>query len=256
MTGLTDVGGRRAGTAAVPDGAAPPTRTIRRRGSLPGGRAVVGAFLVTVAAVGLFAAFATANAGPRTRYVVAARDVAVGSQLAREDLAVVALDLPPAQRSGAFTDVEVLVGATVLGPLRQHDLVQSSGVVAVDPARGEQVSFPIPAERALSGRILPGERIDVLVTYGSGTDAYTMAVVRDAEVLDVEDEPGGIADGGTRVLTIGVPPTGDSLRVVHAVTAGEVTVVRTTGLDRGAGLPEEYRPPGVAPAAPAGGGGG
>jgi len=239
VTGVTDREGRRGTTTVAHD----PLRTIRRRGGLPGGRAVVGAFLVTVAAVGLFAAFLTASAGPRTRYVVATRDVPVNTQLTAADLALVAVDLPPGQRARAFTDVAVLEGATVLGPLRRDDLVQASDVVAVAPEDGEQVSFAVPADRAVGGRLRAGERVDLLATYGSGTDAFTLAVVRDAQVLDVSDEESGLADDSARVLTIGVPAAQDSLRVVNAVTAAEVTVVRTTGLSRPGDLPTDYRPP-------------
>jgi Flp pilus assembly protein CpaB len=238
MTDLTM--GRRSATSG--DGL-PSSRTITRRRSLPGGRAVVGAFLVTVAAVGLFAAFTRAAAGPSTSYVVAARDVPIGAQLTAADLALVPLELPAAQRARAFDDIAVLEGVTVIGPLSSGDLVQSSSVVAAE-AGVEEISFPVAAERAVAGRLLPGERVDVLATYGSGAGAYTTAVARDALVLAVEDG-GGTALGGSegRVLTLGTPDSDTSLRVAHAVSAGEVMVVRASGAQRTGLPPADYRPP-------------
>jgi Flp pilus assembly protein CpaB len=240
LTGLTEVS-RTPPPGPAGGGAG---RTIRRRGNLPGGRAVVGAFLVTVAAVGLFAAYLDANAGPRNRYVVATRDLPIGTQLTAADLTTVPVDLPAAQRGRAYDDPDVLVGATVIGSLVRDELIQFSDVAAVSPDQGEQVSFPVPAERAVGGRIRPGERVDVLATFASGTDAFTSAVVRDAQVLQVdEDEEAVLAGDATVVLTLGLTSPEESLRLVHAVSAGEITVVRTTGLDRPGGLPSEYRLP-------------
>lgn len=242
---MTDVRGRTG--AAAGNGAAEPNAgsggLIRRRRGLPGGRAVIGAFLVTVAAVGLFAAYADATAGPRFRYVVAARDIAIGTRLSAADLTTVPLDLPPEQRTGAFDDPGVLEGATVIGPMSQGDLVQSSLVVGTEPDV-EQVSFAISADRAVGGRLLPGERIDVLVTYGTGEGSYTEAVVRDALVIQVDEDASGDLGGiATEVLTVGVPDAGGSLRIAHAVNAGEVTVVRTTAIDRSGELPDRYSSP-------------
>lgn len=217
---------------------------IRRRRALPGGRAVVGAFLVTLAAVGIFAAYADATGAPDTLYVAAARDVAIGTRLTADDLALVPADLPAEQRSRAFDDPAVLEGATLIGPLSRGDLVQSSVVVAAE-ADVEQVSFAITADRAVGGRLLPGERIDVLATYGSGEGAYTEAMVRDALVLQVDEDPStGLGGVGTDVITVAVPDPAASLRVAHAVNAGELTVVRTTGTSRAGELPTRYAPGG------------
>lgn len=244
---MTDVGTEpRAATWSLPPDPAT-ARTITRRRALPGGRAVVGGFLVTVAAVGIFGAYTNASAGPTTSYIVATRDVAVGTQLVDTDLALVPLDLPPGQRARAFDTPGVLVGATVIGPLSEGDLVQSSGVVAAEPGV-EQLSFAIAADRAVAGRLRPGERVDVLATYGSGESAWTEAVLRDALLVQV-DEEGSEALGGdrTEVLTVAVTEAAETLRLAHAVNAGEVTVVRTTGTAREGLLPPSYRPTGGDP---------
>lgn len=216
---------------------------IRRRRSLPGGRAVVGAFLITAAAVGVFAAYLDATAGPDTEYVVAARSVAVGSQLTSDDLTLVPLDLPAEQRSRAFDDPDVLEGATVIGPLEPAELIQSSMVVATQPGQVEEISFAIDVDRAVAGRLLPGERVDLLTTYGSGERAYTVAVVRDALVVEMtRDGPSSLGAAGQGVLSLAVADAADSLAIAHAVDAGTVTVVRASGLDRPADLPDRYHP--------------
>ncbi len=226
----------------------PGARTITRRRNLPGGRAVVGGFLVAVAAVGIFAAYTRAAAGPATSYVVAARDVPVGTQLTRDDLHLVPLELPGPQRARAFDDPGVLDGATVIGPVFAGDLIQSSAVVAAEPGV-EQVSFLVSADRAVAGKLRPGERVDVLATYGSGESAYTEAVVRDALLVAVTaDDANGLGTTASQILTVAVPDAGETLRLAHAVNAGEVTVVRTTAITRDGPLPPSYQPDGPSPA--------
>jgi flagella basal body P-ring formation protein FlgA len=91
-------------------------RTVARRRSLPGGRAVLGGFLVAASATGVFAAWSASTTGPTASYVVVTSDVAPGERIERSDLAVVAVDLPSEQRRLAFTDVDVLVGAPARWP--------------------------------------------------------------------------------------------------------------------------------------------
>ena len=50
-------------------------RPLRRRRALPGGRAVVGGFLIALAAVGIFAAYTGATSDGRQRFVVARNDL-------------------------------------------------------------------------------------------------------------------------------------------------------------------------------------
>src|SRR5687768_720166 len=67
---LAPASGARGGAAGALGG-----RAVRRRSALPTGRAVVGGFLVALAALGIFAAYSSATAGPTTSYVVARRDL-------------------------------------------------------------------------------------------------------------------------------------------------------------------------------------
>src|SRR5690606_28245478 len=81
------------------NGSGPPgPRSVRRRRSLPGGRAVAGAFLVTAAAAGVFAAYLDATAAPSTAWLVAAGDIAPGDVLDGADLDAVAMEVPAAQQ--------------------------------------------------------------------------------------------------------------------------------------------------------------
>src|SRR5436853_5719179 len=95
-----------------------------RRRSVPGGRAVLGGLLVAASVVGLYYASTRANSGPSQSWVVARHALPPGARLVADDLARVAIDLPPTVAARAFHQPSELVGATLIAPLSQGDLVQ------------------------------------------------------------------------------------------------------------------------------------
>lgn len=207
-----------------------PRRRIERRVPLPGGRAVVGGLLVTLAAVGVFTAWTAAGDDATRPVVVAAADLRPGDVIEPGDVEVRVLDLP-AGLAGVYADPAPLVGGVALGPMAEGELVQRS---AVSEAGGSgarpaaEMSFAIDVDRAVDGGLQVGERVDVLATFGTGADATTEVVVRGAVVLGGTRDEGGI--GARRLtLTLALDDEGDVVDLTHAVRAGEVTIVRTTG---------------------------
>ena len=89
-----DEGARSAPAFAPAPGPASPARTVRRRRPLPGTRAVAGAFLVSVAGIGTYAAASGATADARRPYLVARADLPLGHRIGRDDLAVVRCSVP------------------------------------------------------------------------------------------------------------------------------------------------------------------
>ena len=215
---------------------------------MPGGRAVLGGFLVAASVVGLFYASARTESGPERSYVVARRAVPPGAKLQAADLGRLAIDLPPATAARAFTDADVLIGTTVIAPLAEGDLIQASAVVAKpsDPSSRE-VTFAV-ARSTLAEGLEAGERIDVLATYGSGDDAFTTVVLRSALVvgLDRGDRP-RVGDGREASVTVAIDDPADAVAVAHAVQLAKLTVVRATGAAPYAGTTPTFR---QAPASP------
>lgn len=232
------------GTLAPPvsrRASAPDQRTIRRRRTLPGSRAVVGALLVTTAAVGLYSAYSSATAGSRQSFVVARRNVPLGIQLRPGDLGTARMELPSSVQRRAYDDPRVLVGAVTVAPVNAGDLVQASSVVRRRSAVTDQeLTVPVERSRMIDG-LERGERVDVLATYGSGGDAYTLAAVRRALVVAVHHGRGGLAEGTGSALTVAVTNPAESMALAHAARAGQVTVVRSTGTPPGNEL-GMYRP--------------
>ena len=207
-------------------------RVARRRGTLPGGRAVVGGLLVTASAVGLFAAYGASQERPAEHYVVMAEEVPVGHVFGPRDFEVVAIDLPGAQRAVSFTDPDVLVGNIAMARLRQGQLVQSGDVADRASSRGEaQISVPVEPAHAMNGQRLEGELVDVIVTYTQGGTPVTRTVASGVLVVDVLGGDRDLGSSGQLTVVLSVEP--DVLEAIAgAAASGKITLARTTGLAR------------------------
>ena len=147
---MADLGTTTSPSTEVSGNGAGPGRTVRRRRSLPGGRAVAGAFLVTAAAVGVFAAYLDATADPSTSWLVAGTEIAPGDVVEAGDLDTVAIEVPEAQQDQLVPAdaADRVVGRVALGPVRRGDLVQWTTVLAVEPPDGSTTfTFSLPANR-------------------------------------------------------------------------------------------------------------
>ena len=226
-------------------------RRIERARQLPGGRAVVGALLVAAAAVATFVAYLDATAAPSRAFVVATAAIEPGTRLASvEDVAArfgtIALELhgDVADRLVPAADVDGLVGRVVVAPLQPGDLLSASQVVADGGADGaHSLSFALPRTAAVGGALQPGDRIDVLGTFGSGDSAYTSFVVRAVPLLRLTAPDGGTLGASSDLtLTVAVTDPGDVQALGHAVNTATVFVVRSTaGPDDRDAAPGAYR---------------
>lgn len=218
--------------------AAETARVVRRRRALPGTRAVVGALLIVVAAVGVFAAYLSATAAPTTGYLVAARDIAEGDVVTAADLTVAFVDLEAEQAGTILRDRQLddVVGTTAAVPIGTGAFVLGSMVRPAGALDGELFSFSVPASRALGGNIRPAMTVDLLATYGSGEDAQTVYLIRGVRVTDTGASTGSLG-GGATLLTVLLPDPAAVQRVAHALGNAEVWVTRSGSGDD---LPSTY----------------
>ena len=233
-----------------PDAAAPGVaggRPLKRRGALPTGRAVVGGFLVALSALGIFAAYSRAAAGPTDRYVVARHDIAAGARLTAEDLVLLPMELPEVVvTSAVFASERAVVGATAVGAIRGGELVQAGDVVRKQSGPEElELAFSIESARALAGTLSSGERVDVLATFGAGANTYTATVVRQARVLQAQSDRRSLATASV-VVSLALQSSEEALAVTHALHAGEVTLVRSTGSTVSGAVGQTYTAPATA----------
>jgi Flp pilus assembly protein CpaB len=226
-----------------PDPATPATtddgRRLRRArpgGGRPSGRAVAGGLLVAVAAVLVFSAYAGAGERPTRSMVVARRALAPGHTITGDDVEVRTGDLPDELVGRSFTAVDEVLGAVALGPLGEGDLVQSGSVRQGAGDDRPEFSFPVEREQALAGDVRPGEEVDLLATFGSGSDAETVVLARGAQIREVDESRNGtIGSSGRLVLTVGLASGDEVLDLAHAAQVATITVVRAGGAGSAAG---------------------
>ena len=205
-------------------------RTIKPRRGLPSGRAVVGALLVTVAAVGSFAAASRGESGLDDSYLVITRRVDAGTPVRSDDLQLVLMQLPPVAAANALRSTASVEGATAIHDLTAGDLLSVNDFVPAPHVEGETVgavhefALPVPHDR-IAASTTAGDRVTVLATLRIHDELATVVAVEDALVL------GWYTDDGlsrTGVLTLALEEADTVTGLAHMAVDGEITAVRTT----------------------------
>ncbi len=209
------------------------SRTVKPRRGLPGGRAVVGGFLVAVAAVGIFATVSGAGRGPDTRYVVADRALRPGAIVSAGDLRQVPIELPSEVAQRSFHEPGQLVGAVVLAPLEEGELVQASGLGDAGEDGIPTVAVSVDAADGFEGGLRPGDRVDVYVSFGSAIGSSTRLIVPNAEVTAGSTADATVGNAGQVTVTLAVDDPTDRLELINGAHAGKLTLVRITGAAEG-----------------------
>lgn len=208
------------------------TRLVPRVRPRPNGRALAGALLVTLAAVGAFWVAGADSAPPTQSVLVARRPLSPGEQLTSSDLEIRKVTILDGFDTHTYSDPAQVIGGAMLAPLGKGELLQRSAVLTDASAKVGtlEFSFPIDRERAMNGELRPGETIDLLATYGTGIDAVTTVLARNALVRQLDKQNDGTMGAtGRVVLTIGLATADELLNAVHAAQVAGLTAVRSTG---------------------------
>ncbi len=205
-------------------------RTIRPRRGLPSGRAVVGALLVTVAAVGAFAAASRDAGGPDRSYAVVARRVAGGTLLSAGDVRLEPMVIPPAAAAAAWESLAPLEAATATRDLEVGDLLTRRDVITAPAIGGapigavHELALAVPSQRIVA-RTAAGDRVTVLATLDGPEAPVTVVAVEDAVVLGWA---AGDGISGSGVLTLALDEAVTAGGLAHLALLGDITVIRTT----------------------------
>jgi pilus assembly protein CpaB len=173
-------------------------------------------------------------------YVALAKDMDAGEVIHAEDLKAVSW---PADThlQGAFVRTQDVVGKSTLYPMQEGEPIQArqlasaAGLSARIPAGMRAISLKSNEVVGVAGYLLPGTRVDVLVTVRAATspDPVTSIVLQDAQVLTagekMQPDPEGHASR-VDVVTLLVSP-GDAEKIVLASTQGTVHFVLRNGTD-------------------------
>jgi len=195
---------------------------------------------------------------PTQPVVVASADLALGSELGADDLAVIEWPVGSAPDE-VFSDPAELVGRGLIAPVIRHEPILPGKLSPKDAGAGLPPIIP-PGKRAVSvrvnevigvaGYVLPGTHVDVVATASPSSrseDMTSKVVLSNVEVLaagtrleqDLEDgKPMQVT-----VVTLLVTPE-QSERLALASTEGKIQLALRNPLDEG--TPET---PGVRPGA-------
>jgi pilus assembly protein CpaB len=144
--------------------------------------------------------------GPAVGVVVARTEIAAGDRLTRDALAVREVPERYAPR-GAVSDPGALVGMRVRADVGAGQELLPALVAGSEDARssgpavraGERVAEVVAA--APAGQVVPGTRVDVLVTRDErpGSTGRTVLALEDVEVLAASGAPAAESEGTARV---------------------------------------------------------
>lgn len=213
---------------------------------------------------------ATPSAKDMMKIVVANNNLGLGAKVAESDLRVAEV-APQDVPTGAFTKPSELVGRGVIVPIVKNEAVLSSklapekagtGLPSIIPPGMRAVSVRVNDVISVAGFVVPGTRVDVLLTGNPGGRAnpgedVTTTALENIEVL-AADQKLERQDGGkpqpVAVITLLVTPE-DAEKLTLAASGGHVQLALRNPIDTDKQKPTAashamlYHIP-VAPAAP------
>ncbi|HEY7472014.1 MAG TPA: Flp pilus assembly protein CpaB [Gemmatimonadota bacterium] len=186
----------------------------------------------------------TASASATTHIVVAARDLAVGTVLAPGDVKKIewpALTIPP----GYAASEEQVMGRGVITPVSANEPLMTAkladkeaggGLPIVIPEGKRAVSVKVDEVIGVAGFVLPGTRVDVLVTLTPGADreeAATRVILQNVQTLasgqTIQKNANGEPQAAT-VITLLVTPE-EAEKLTLAATEGQIQLALRNTLD-------------------------
>lgn len=219
------------GDAATDVRGAPPRRVVARVPGVPGSRAVVGGLLVALAGVGTFVSWQRASGAPERSYAVAERTLQPGDPITADAIRFEPIDLPAGVAGAAFRTPADLEGRVMVAPVGEGELLQQGALS--DQGQGEaaaEVSVSLARDLAVDGRLRTGDTVDVYATQDEGTSVVAEGV----RVISVTEAGGSFGDGSELTVTLALTDPAQRVPVIHAARDGQVTLVRTTHVTRGA----------------------
>lgn len=184
---------------------------------------------------------------PDRRHLVAAVDLAPGDTIDPTMVQPVAMGLPPPVARHALTEVGDVADLTARVAVPAGAVLHAGQFRAdpIDAAGGPEVTISVPVRRALGGRLATGDALDVIATYGSGTEGFSAVVAAGAIVTEVAPVDDALGVEPTVTVTVRLGPRDDVLAVVHAAHADALSLVLDT--DEGAAAGAAFRPTPPAP---------
>jgi len=208
-------------------------REISPRKALPNSRALVGALLISIAAVGAYSAATGGSSGPTTEFLVMNTTVSAGQPVGLNGVSFEAMDIPPDVARSAINSTDGLEGAIALRDLRPGEILSLNDLIASPLIDGSplgpvhELAFPVPLDRTPPG-LVRGDRVTILSTLRVADQPTTVVALEDAVVISFDARTDQIGSTGTGVLTLSIPDADAVVSTAHLSQQGDLTVVRST----------------------------
>jgi Flp pilus assembly protein CpaB len=191
---------------------------------------LAGLVLVVIALAGYWSVYS--GAAGRTAVLVAARDLPAGATLSGRELRVASLAGDQAVLAGLLPAQELgrVRGRRLATPLLAGQPLPRAALAA--RTRGPAAfTLAVPALHALGGELQPGDRVSVLVTYGSGQgQARAQAIARGLTVLSLGAPPTGLDRAtATIAVTVALPDPSLASALALANSDGKIDLLRERG---------------------------
>jgi pilus assembly protein CpaB len=180
------------------------------------------------------------------KVVAAARAIEVGATVSEADLHMISV-LRSGIPAGAFTNVQELVGRGVIIPVAENEILLPSKLASAESGAGlpsmipdgmRAVSVKVNDVVAVAGFVVPGTRVDVLLTGHPGTqggaaEVTTTTVLQNVSVLAagqrMQRDPNGQPQN-VPVITLLVSPD-DAQKLTLASQEGRIQLALRNPLD-------------------------
>lgn len=162
------------------------------------------------------------------RVAVAVHDIEPGAVLKRSDVRLesVSADARVIARMVPAADIVAMQGRIVTAPIAADEPLLVARLRPRAASGGRRaMSIPVERARAVNGRLVPGDRVDVVVA-DRGTATIVVAA---AEVLDVEADDGSFGSRRGDVSVTLAVDVRESQLLTAALASGDFVLTRVTG---------------------------
>jgi pilus assembly protein CpaB len=201
---------------------------------------------------------------PTQKVIVAASDLDIGAEIRQDDLRII--DWPAnAVPAGAFHDSNEVIGRGLVLPVIQNEPIlpmklsskeAGGGLPPAIPQGMRAVSVRVDEVIGVAGYVLPGTRVDVVVTLSpseSHKDVTSKVILNNVQVLaagtKIDRETDKNKPVAVSVVTLLVNPE-ESERLTLAATEGKIQLALRNPLDRETPTTRGIRPGSLLGAAP------
>jgi len=174
---------------------------------------------------------------------IASKALPVGAMLGPSDVKLVAW---PASNpvAGGYTKVEEVVNRGLIAPVVENEPLTATKVAPIEAGAGlgptiatgmRAISVKVNEVIGVAGFVVPGTRVDVVVTIGRQDDSLSRVIVSNAQVLtagtkyDQDQAKDGKPLPSTVVTLLVTPP--DAERIALASTQGSIMLALRNPLD-------------------------